>query len=89
MWFRVNYSMGSSLDSDCQSIIMHFSHRVLYIQCSANHISKETIFSLCQALQKLAARLIVTQEGLYPTAVCLFSVAAHRNQWPLVSALLF
>lgn len=56
---------------------------ILYIQCFANCISKEAFFSLCQALQKLVARLIVTQEGLYPTALHFFSVLgiAANSLW--------
>lgn len=42
---------------------------ILYIQCFANCVSKEAFSSLCQAPKKLVARLIVTKEGLYLTAL--------------------
>lgn len=50
-----------------------FSQSVLCIPCFANCLSKEAFFSHWQALQNLVARLIVIQEGPYPTVHCLLS----------------
>lgn len=75
---------GSSLNSDSESVITHFLIGFFIVSVLPTVFLKRLIFSLCQALQKLAARLIVTQEGLYPQLSVTFLETAHCSQQPLV-----